>query len=69
MEQDVNDTIVDPGVVIGDDGLARPTWAAVDPLLRDYYDTVQPSVRYNSFRVPSAPAPHYRRGITRSNLA
>jgi DNA-3-methyladenine glycosylase I len=39
MEQDVNDTIVDPGVVIGDDGLARPTWAAVDPLLRDYYDT------------------------------
>ena len=35
----MNDTIVDPGVVIGDDGLARPTWAAVDPLLRDYYDT------------------------------
>jgi len=29
----------DPGVVIGDDGLARPAWAAVDPLLRDYYDT------------------------------
>lgn len=26
-------------VVIGDDGLARPAWAAVDPLLRDYYDT------------------------------
>jgi DNA-3-methyladenine glycosylase I len=26
-------------VVIGEDGLARPTWAAVDPLLRDYYDT------------------------------
>ena len=25
--------------VIGDDGLARPTWAATDPLLRDYYDT------------------------------
>src|SRR5688500_17993796 len=24
--------------VIGDDGLARPTWAATDPLLRDYYD-------------------------------
>jgi DNA-3-methyladenine glycosylase I len=27
------------GVVVGDDGLARPPWAAVDPLLRDYYDT------------------------------
>ncbi|WP_198154065.1 hypothetical protein [Catenuloplanes japonicus] len=29
----------DPGVVVGDDGLARPAWAAVDPLLRCYYDT------------------------------
>ncbi|WP_353987450.1 DNA-3-methyladenine glycosylase I [Ruicaihuangia caeni] len=27
------------GVVIGDDGLARPAWAATDPLLREYYDT------------------------------
>ncbi len=40
---DMNDTIpvstADPAVVIGDDGLARPAWAAVDPLLRDYYDT------------------------------
>ena len=27
------------GVVIGDDGLARPPWAATDPLLRTYYDT------------------------------
>ncbi|WP_258804104.1 DNA-3-methyladenine glycosylase I [Pseudarthrobacter sp. NS4] len=27
-----------PGVVVGDDGLARPAWAAVDPLMRDYYD-------------------------------
>ncbi|HET7822671.1 MAG TPA: DNA-3-methyladenine glycosylase I [Ornithinibacter sp.] len=27
-----------PGVVVGDDGLARPVWASVDPLLRDYYD-------------------------------
>ncbi|KAB1660414.1 DNA-3-methyladenine glycosylase I [Pseudoclavibacter chungangensis] len=27
------------GVVVGDDGLARPTWAASDPLLREYYDT------------------------------
>ncbi len=26
-------------VVVGDDGLARPAWAAADPLLRDYYDT------------------------------
>ena len=29
----------DTGVVIGEDGLARPAWEAVDPLLRDYYDT------------------------------
>lgn len=27
------------GVVVGDDGLARPPWAAKDPLLRGYYDT------------------------------
>jgi len=27
------------GVVIGDDGLARPPWAGTDPLLREYYDT------------------------------
>lgn len=26
-------------LVIGDDGLSRPPWAAVDPLLREYYDT------------------------------
>jgi len=32
-------SLTDPGVVLGDDGLARPAWAAVDPLLRDYYDT------------------------------
>ncbi len=25
--------------VVGEDGLARPAWAAVEPLLRDYYDT------------------------------
>jgi DNA-3-methyladenine glycosylase I len=29
----------DPGVIVGDDGLARPAWAATDRLLRDYYDT------------------------------
>lgn len=27
------------GLVVGEDGLARPTWAASDPLLRAYYDT------------------------------
>jgi DNA-3-methyladenine glycosylase I len=27
------------GTVLGDDGLARPPWASVDPLLREYYDT------------------------------
>lgn len=29
----------DDGVVTGPDGLARPVWASVDPLLREYYDT------------------------------
>ena len=29
----------DTGIVIGEDGLARPVWASVDPMLRDYYDT------------------------------
>ncbi|MFI0467982.1 MULTISPECIES: DNA-3-methyladenine glycosylase I [Saccharopolyspora] len=32
-------TTSDAGVVIGEDGLARPPWAARDPLLREYYDT------------------------------
>ncbi|GAA1360282.1 DNA-3-methyladenine glycosylase I [Brevibacterium luteolum] len=27
------------GLVIGSDGLARPAWAATDPLLQHYYDT------------------------------
>jgi DNA-3-methyladenine glycosylase I len=27
------------GIVVGEDGLSRPVWAAVDPLLRTYYDT------------------------------
>lgn len=26
-------------VVVGEDGLARPRWAAVDPMMREYYDT------------------------------
>ncbi|AMM21925.1 3-methyladenine DNA glycosylase [Frondihabitans sp. PAMC 28766] len=28
-----------PAVVVGADGLARPAWAATDPLLMGYYDT------------------------------
>src|SRR5690625_7291828 len=37
-------TEADPGeeasaFVVGEDGLARPRWAATDPLLREYYDT------------------------------
>ncbi|WP_413543491.1 DNA-3-methyladenine glycosylase I [Citricoccus nitrophenolicus] len=27
------------GLVVGEDGLARPVWASTDPLLRDYYDS------------------------------
>ncbi len=26
-------------LIVGADGLSRPSWAAIDPLLRDYYDT------------------------------
>jgi len=26
-------------LIVGEDGLARPAWAARDPLLREYYDT------------------------------
>ena len=32
-------TARDDGLVLGEDGLARPPWAAVDPMLRTYYDT------------------------------
>ncbi|MCF6472837.1 DNA-3-methyladenine glycosylase I [Nonomuraea sp. MG754425] len=32
-------TGTDAGVVIGEDGLARPAWAAASPSLRDYYDS------------------------------
>lgn len=28
----------DHGVIVGDDGLARPPWAATDPLMQSYYD-------------------------------
>ncbi|MGL5816317.1 MAG: DNA-3-methyladenine glycosylase I [Phycicoccus sp.] len=31
--------VTENGLVVGDDGLARPAWAASDPLLREYYDT------------------------------
>lgn len=31
--------MTDTGLVTGADGLARPVWAASDPLLREYYDT------------------------------
>lgn len=31
-------TAVPAGIVVGEDGLARPLWAASDPLLREYYD-------------------------------
>lgn len=27
------------GAVVGEDGLARPVWASLDPMLREYYDT------------------------------
>lgn len=29
----------EPGLILGEDGRARPAWAAADPLLRQYYDT------------------------------
>ena len=32
-------TTTPDGLVTGDDGLARPLWAAADPMLREYYDT------------------------------
>jgi len=30
---------IETPLVEGEDGLARPSWAAADPLMRDYYDT------------------------------
>ena len=32
-------TSTNEDLVVGEDGLTRPTWAASDPLLRAYYDT------------------------------
>ncbi|MFL0388326.1 DNA-3-methyladenine glycosylase I [Curtobacterium sp. 179-B 9B NHS] len=31
--------MIPDGLVTGEDGLARPVWAATDPMLREYYDT------------------------------
>ncbi|WP_326495573.1 DNA-3-methyladenine glycosylase I [Curtobacterium sp. 260] len=31
--------MISDGLVTGEDGLARPVWAATDPMLREYYDT------------------------------
>jgi len=28
----------DPGIIIGEDGMARPVWAASDPMMQAYYD-------------------------------
>ena len=38
-QQPVPPPRVGPDLVVGVDGLARPRWAAADPLLRAYYDT------------------------------
>jgi DNA-3-methyladenine glycosylase I len=35
----MSEVVVGVALVVGEDGLARPAWASVDPLLRDYYDT------------------------------
>ena len=35
----MSEVVVGGALVVGEDGLARPAWASVDPLLRDYYDT------------------------------
>lgn len=35
----MTDAPANPDLVVGEDGLARPRWAATDPLLRAYYDT------------------------------
>lgn len=39
MDSDTIDSAPQTDLIIGEDGLARPAWAATDPLLRDYYDT------------------------------
>lgn len=37
-QRDDGSTEIDLGVVIGEDGLARPAWAAKDSLMRAYHD-------------------------------
>jgi DNA-3-methyladenine glycosylase I len=39
LRKDFSMTTGGTSLVLGDDGLARPPWAAVDPMLREYYDT------------------------------
>lgn len=39
LSNGVSDGAVPRETVVGDDGLARPVWAAADPLMREYYDT------------------------------
>ncbi|MHB1064266.1 MAG: DNA-3-methyladenine glycosylase I [Georgenia sp.] len=39
MSPTPSDVVGPDGLVTGADGLARPAWAAADPLLREYYDT------------------------------
>jgi DNA-3-methyladenine glycosylase I len=39
LRKDFSMTTGGTNLVLGDDGLARPPWAAVDPMLREYYDT------------------------------
>jgi len=34
-----DELINNSGLIAGEDGRLRPTWASADPLLRDYYDT------------------------------
>jgi len=39
MSKEPHPQKLDSGIVLGEDGLARPKWASVDPMLREYYDT------------------------------
>ena len=39
MSDKPQQTLSDSGIVIGDDGLARPQWASSNELMRKYYDT------------------------------
>jgi DNA-3-methyladenine glycosylase I len=39
VETTLQNAAENAALVTGDDGLARPTWASADPLMREYYDT------------------------------